>query len=259
VVSAPLPPDQELIEAFYAARKSGEYFPLAWRGRLDIETAYRVQLGLIRLRAEREGVRRIGWKVGLTAPAIQAQFGFHEPVFACVLDEGRIASGHAFDFAQLIAPGFENEMCCVLGQDVAPGASLQQIRAAIATVHPALEITETRGEFTRHIALALADNAQQKAVVLGAGRTLDTVPDLSGVLARVFINEREVDSGRGSAVLGHPFHSIAWLAGKLPQFGERLRAGDLIMTGSFTRQFPIAAEDRIETVFEGVGSVSARF
>jgi 2-keto-4-pentenoate hydratase len=27
----------------------------------------------------------IGWKVGLTAPVIQQQFGVHEPVFACLL------------------------------------------------------------------------------------------------------------------------------------------------------------------------------
>jgi len=31
----------------------------------------------------------------------------------------------------------------------------------------------------------------------------------------------------------------AWLAGKLADFGERLKAGDYVMTGSFTRQFPI--------------------
>ena len=122
-----------------------------------------------------------------------------------------------------------------------------------------IRLVKTRGEFTRHIELALADNAQQKAIVLGAGRRLAEVPDLSGVLARVLINDREVDSGRGSAVLGHPLNSIQWLAGKLTQFGERLRAGDLVMTGSFTRQFPIAAGDRIETVFEGVGRVLACF
>jgi 2-keto-4-pentenoate hydratase len=30
----------------------------------------------------------IGWKVGLTAPVIQQQFGVHEPVFACLLAQG---------------------------------------------------------------------------------------------------------------------------------------------------------------------------
>jgi hypothetical protein len=32
------------------------------------------------------GERQIGWKVVLTAKAIQEQFGFHEPVFGCVLE-----------------------------------------------------------------------------------------------------------------------------------------------------------------------------
>ena len=30
------------------------------------------------------------------------------------------------------------------------------------------------------------------------------------------------------------------------------------MTGSFTRQFPLARGDRIEAVFDGIGAVEAR-
>jgi 2-keto-4-pentenoate hydratase len=74
----------------------------------------------------------------------------------------------------------------------------------------------------------------------------------------VRINGAEVATGTGDAVLGHPYNSVAWLAGKLAQFGEALRAGDVIMSGSFTRQFPLAAGDAVETVFDGLGSVTAR-
>jgi 2-keto-4-pentenoate hydratase len=83
--------------------------------------------------------------------------------------------------------------------------------------------------------------------------------DLSGISARVSINGAEAGAGRGDAVLGHPLRSVAWLAGKLAPYGRRLRAGDHIMTGSFTRQFPIARGDRIRTEFEGVGAVEAAF
>jgi hypothetical protein len=38
----------------------------------------------------------------LTAPAIQKQFGFHEPVFGCVLESK--PSGHVFAPGDLIAP-----------------------------------------------------------------------------------------------------------------------------------------------------------
>ncbi len=83
------------------------------------------------------------------------------------------------------------------------------------------------------------------------------LPDLVRVTARVRINDAEVASGTGAAVLGHPFNAVSWLAGKLAQFGEALRAGDVIMSGSFTRQFPLAAGDRVETTFEGIGAVTA--
>jgi 2-keto-4-pentenoate hydratase len=48
---------------------------------------------------------------------------------------------------------------------------------------------------------------------------------------------------------------VVWLAGKLGEFQREIRAGDIIMSGSFTRQFPIAAGDRVEVDFAGVGDV----
>jgi 2-keto-4-pentenoate hydratase len=243
---------------FAAARRRGEYFPPAWAGRLAIDDAYRIQLGLLRDRARRElGSRRIGWKVGLTATAIQRQFGVHEPVFGCLLAEGLRQSGEVFRHDELIQPGFENELCIVLGRDLAPGATRQEVAAAVARVHPAFEIIETRGDFTRELALALADNAQQKAFVLGDPIAADMLPELSAVDVRVRINGAEVATADGQAVLGHPYNAVAWLAAKLAQFGETVRAGDYVMSGSFTRQFPLARGDRIEAVFAGIGRVSA--
>ena len=57
---------------------------------------------------------------------------------------------------------------------------------------------------------------------------------------RVRINGTEVATASGDAVLDHPYESVAWLARKLTQFGERVRVGDYVMSGSFTRQFPLA-------------------
>jgi 2-keto-4-pentenoate hydratase len=50
-----------------------------------MDDAYRIQLALIDRRVA-AGERHIGWKVGLTAKAIQEQFSFHEPLFACILE-----------------------------------------------------------------------------------------------------------------------------------------------------------------------------
>jgi 2-keto-4-pentenoate hydratase len=239
--------------AFEAAAARGEYFPQGWADRLAIDDAYRILLTRLRLR----GVERVGWKVGLTARAIQEQFGVHEPVFGCLLADGLKPSGHVFRRDELIEPGFENELCIVLGRDVPAGATRDEIGTAVARIHPAFEIIETRGDLTRQLALALADNAQQKAFVLGLPVGPDTLPELSRVEARVSINGAEVATGRGDAVLGHPLNAVVWLAAKLAEFGEGLRAGDTIMSGSFTRQFPLNRGDRVECAFAGIGTVAA--
>jgi 2-keto-4-pentenoate hydratase len=243
-------------QAFDAARARGEYFPRAWFGRLGLDDAYRILLARV-ARNRGEGARRIGWKIGLTAPAIQQQFGVHEPVFACLLAEGLCKSGHVFRRDTLIEPGFENELCIVLDRDLAADATPADVAAAVARVHPAFEIIETRGDFTHELALALTDNGQQKAFVLGEGVDRDALPELSAVTVRVRINGAEAAVATGDAVLGHPYNAVAWLAAKLAPFGERVRAGDYVMSGSFTRQFPLARGDRIEAAFGGIGSVTA--
>jgi 2-keto-4-pentenoate hydratase len=243
---------------FEAARSRGEYFPGAWADRLEIDDAYRILLALIG-RGRGAGSRRIGWKIGLTATAIQEQFGLHEPVFACLLADGLVESGHAFHHEELIKPGFENELCIVLGRDLLANTTPCDVPAAVAAVHPAFEIIETRGDLSGQLALAIADNAQQRAFVLGPAVSGDALPELSAVRVRVRINDAEVDTAFGDAVLGHPFNSVAWLAAKLAQFGEQLRAGDYVMSGSFTRQFPLSRGDRITAMFEGIGEVSASF
>ncbi|HYB08928.1 MAG TPA: fumarylacetoacetate hydrolase family protein [Alphaproteobacteria bacterium] len=247
------------VEAFWQERAKGVYFPPAWSGKLSIDEAYKIQLGLIAKRAA-AGERQVGWKVGLTATAIQEQFRVHEPVFGCLLGEGVKQSGHAFNHGTLIKPGFENEVCVRLGRDLtASRVRLEDVRQAIETCYPALEITETRGDFTADLPLALADNAQQKAVVLGAAVRYSPELDLAAIAVQIVINGKEVASGKGDAVLGNPLNSVVWLAEKLSTFGRRLKAGDLIMTGSFTRQFPIAKGERIRTEFERLGAVEANF
>ena len=236
---------------FWTARARGEHFPSAYFGRLSLDDAYRIQLALIERRVAC-GERQIGWKVGLTAKPIQEQFGFHEPVFGCILESR--PSGHVFAAGELIKPGFETEICVRLGRDLDAPVGPGEVREAVAAIHPSFEIIETRGDLVAQIAVGLADNAQQRSVILGEARPLADL-DLAQVEAAVTVNGQEVARGFGSAVLGSPLESVAWLAGKLGSYGRRLRAGEIIMTGSFVRQFPLAPGDRARAVFGGIGAV----
>jgi len=243
--------ERAAIESFWAARSRGEYFPTEWFDRLSLDEAYRIQLGLIARRIA-GGERQIGWKVGLTAPAIQQQFGFHEPVFGCLLEKE--ASGHVFSRDELIKPGFECELCLRVSEPLHGEVNMAAARRAVDVVYPALEIIETRGDFSAQIAVAMADNAQQKTNILGAPMPLGSLA-LETIPVTVKMNGETVATGRGDAVLGNPLNSVIWLARKLSEFDRGLLAGDLIMSGSFTRQFPIAPGDRVEVDFAGVGSV----
>jgi 2-keto-4-pentenoate hydratase len=228
------------VEEFWAARGRGEYFPAGYFDRLSLDEAYRIQLALIDRRCA-QGERQIGWKVGLTSRAIQEQFGFHEPAFGCVLETR--PSGHMFAAGELIRPGFETELCMRLAQPLAGEVSPEEARAAVAVVYPSFEITETRGD-PRQIALMLADNAQQRSVILGEPLELTPQLRLDEVEARVELNGSIVATGIGAAVLDHPLNSVVWLARKLGEYGRSLRAGEVVMTGSLVRQFPLAAGDR---------------
>ena len=250
---------ESAIEEFWRDWQRAVHFPAAWRNRLGLDDAYGIQLGLVARRCT-GGVTQVGWKVGLTSRAIQEQFDVHEPVFGCLLSEGRIASGHVFRHADLFKPGFENEVCVVMGRDLAgPRLTLAEVTRAVDRCHPALEIVEKRGDLTADLALALADNAEQKAFVLGAPVSLTPDLDLSAIGVRVTINGAEVATGQGDAVLGHPLRSVAWLAARLADHGRGLRAGDHVMTGSFTRQFLVSPGDHVRTEFERLGAVEAIF
>ena len=240
------------IDDFWTARLRGEFFPQAYFDRLTMDEAYRIQLALIDRRVA-AGERHIGWKVGLTAKAIQEQFKFHEPLFACILETQR--SGHVFGAAELIHPGFETELCVRLGRSLEGKVTLEQVRDAVDVVHPSFEIIETRGDPVNQMELVVADNGQQRSVVIGAPVQLAPNIDLAQVAARVALNGRDVATGLGSAVLGNPLNSIKWLAEKLGEYGRSLHTGDIIMTGSFVRQFPLHAGDTAVAEFSGIGRV----
>jgi 2-keto-4-pentenoate hydratase len=241
------------IDDFWAARMRGEFFPLAYFDRLTMDEAYRIQLALIDRRVA-AGERHIGWKVGFTAKAIREQFKYHEPLFACILETQ--PTGHVFGATALIEPGFETELCVRLGRGLEGEVTLEQVRAAVDVIHPSFEIIETRGDQMNQMELTVADNGQQRSVIIGAPVPLAPNVDLAQVGVRVTLNGQDAATGLGSAVLGNPLNSIQWLAGKIGQYGRSLRPGDIVMTGSFVRQFPLHPGDAAVAEFSGFGRVA---
>ena len=252
---------ESALEDFWQARNAGTY-PSRWESAMSAEDACRINLALIERHAA-QGERQAGWKVGLTSRAVREQFGLPEPIFAVLYEKGRWQSGKEWPRDALTRPGWENELCITMGETLrGPGIGLEAARGAIASVAPAMEIIETRGPVgPESFNTMLADNGQQRAFVVGDAIKFDPARhDLGNTSVEVFIDGEPQDKAFGSAIMeSSPITSIQWLANQLAKFDRSLEAGQVVMTGSFTRQFAIDRPLTAEARFDPFGSAIATF
>ena len=210
-----------------------------------------------------EGQRQSGWKVGLTTQAIRDQFGLPEPVFAVLFEDGRWPSGVEKQISDFKALAWENELCLTMGETLrGPEVTDEAARLAVATLAPAMEIVETRGPNTADLFnVMIADNAQQRGYVVGDEIAYDpNSHDLGSSTVDVVVDGQTIDTGTGSAVMeSDAIASIVWLANKLAEFDRALEAGTVIMTRSFTRQYPVDRAMTIEARFHPFGSAFVTF
>jgi 2-oxo-hept-3-ene-1,7-dioate hydratase len=83
--------------------------------------------------------------------------------------------------------------------------------------------------------------------------------DLRWVGALLYKNAVIEETGLAAGVLNHPATGVAWLANKIARYDEELRAGDLILSGSFTRPTTAKRGDALQADFGSLGTISVRF
>ena len=179
-----------------------------------------------------------GWKVGATDPAVPVKLGLERPFCGPIPAHLVYASGARVRWAELLRPVVEAEIGMRLGRDLPPRArpySREEVAEAIATLHPGIEIPESRlADDHPHGALGMvADLGYAGRYVHGEGiRDWRAIPH-EAFAVRLLINGREV-AGSGAKAFGHPLEGVLWLANHRAQRGDGLRAGDIVSTGSLT-------------------------
>lgn len=224
---------------------------------MTVDDAYAVQLAQVAHR-QRAGRRVVGFKVGLTSAAMRRALGVDEPDFGHLLDDMAIADGGQLPAGRLLQPRAEPEIAFVLADTLAgPGVTASDVRAATATVAPALEIIDSRiADWRITLADTVADNGSSGLFVLGPPRPLAGL-DLGGLRCELLRDGEVLDTGQGSAVLGDPAEAVAWLANELGRRGTTLTAGQVILSGSCTAAHPIQPGQIVQAHFDVLGSATA--
>ncbi|MFF7844448.1 2-keto-4-pentenoate hydratase [Streptomyces ossamyceticus] len=227
-------------------------------GDTGIDTAYEVQSRLASARLA-AGARRVGAKIGLTAPAVQEQFGVFEPDFGMLFDDMLLAHGEPVALDRFIQPRAEGEIAFVLDRDLdRPGATVADVLRATAFVLPAVEIVDSRvAGWDLTITDTVADNASSGAVVLGTVPHTLTGLDLARVGMTLYRDDEPVSFGAGHACLGSPVVAVTWLARELARRGRPLCAGDVVMSGALGPMAEITDGGRYRLELDGLGTVEA--
>lgn len=218
--------------------------------RCSIADAYRVQHALAASRTG-HGTRQIGWKVGATSSASQRFLGADEPMFGPLFDDMRVADGGACRHADLIAPRLEIELAFETGRH-----GEMPVRVA-----PAFEIVDSRTEPSASgVVHTIADLGRACRFVLGDWLAISDLPPAAALHGSLWRDGEQVAAGPATTVLGDPRQSVQWLAGAVRRRGLALRAGDVVLSGSFIAPVPARPGERYEARFgTPVGSVHIQF
>ncbi|HEV2603350.1 MAG TPA: fumarylacetoacetate hydrolase family protein [Microvirga sp.] len=225
----------------------------------SLEDGYAVQHAWAGLRIE-AGIRHVGYKVGLTSRAMQSALGVSEPHYGHLFDDGLRQSGAAIAMNAFLRPKLEVELAFIMGTDLeGPELMVTDVLRATEFVQPALEIVDYRTAAPRPAPDMVADNMAGAGAILGGRPVRPFDFDLRWIGATLSRNGVIEESGVSAAVMGHPAAGVVALARALAAHGRAIKRGDIILSGSFTRQIEFAAGDVIHADFGPLGSVASAF
>jgi 2-keto-4-pentenoate hydratase len=205
-----------------------------------------------------------GWKIAATSEAGQRHINVAGPMAGRILAETVIADGGTASLAGNAMRVAEPEFAFRMQTDLPPRPNaydVEEVLAAVGTLHPAIEIPDSRfADFAQAgEAQLIADNACAYLFVLGPAAAADwRARDLVEERPRITLAGREF-VGHGKNVLGDPRLALAWLVNELSALGLTLRAGEVVTTGTCHPPLPIAPADIMQADFGVLGRVSVKF
>jgi 2-keto-4-pentenoate hydratase len=222
---------------------------------------YAIQAELAKL----SGQSIIGWKIAATSTAGQQHIRVDGPLAGCLLSARAVEAGGRVSLAGNNMKVAEAEFAFRMGQSLPKRAlayGVAEVLAAVASLHPAIEVPDSRyQDFTRvGAAQLIADVACACWFVIGPAARADwRARDLVQHSVAAYRNGALAGQGSGANVLGDPRAALAWVANELRTHGEGLRAGDVVITGTCLTPVPVSAGDKVKADFGDFGALELGF
>jgi 2-keto-4-pentenoate hydratase len=196
----------------------------------------------------------VGWKVGAPSPTA-------EPAASPLLADLVQRSPAQFGGPRLRLRGIEAEVAFRFGRTLPPRRQPYgeaEVSAAIRSIHPAIELVETRFEAweTPPGLAKLADIGSNGGFCFGAGSADWRSRDLARPAVSLEIDGNCVAEGVGRNTAGHPMRTLVWLANHTGRLGHGLKAGDIVTTGSHTGLVFAGQGSRVVARVAGLGEAS---
>ena len=204
----------------------------------------------------------VGFKLGLTNPAIQQRFGIDHPIRGAIFHATlRASSGAEIEARFAAVPVLEADMLVRIGMggvETALNHHAALIRH-IDQVIPFIELPDLvyAPDYRPSLGDLLAVNVGARLGVVGRPIAVTPSAEFAAALGRMSVSlhqdGREISRAPGAAILGHPLNALAWIARDLAREGRPLREGDMISLGSFSPPQPVVAGQVWTARYEGLG------
>jgi 2-keto-4-pentenoate hydratase len=205
-----------------------------------------------------------GWKIAATSAAGQKHIGVDGPLAGRLLAKRAFRSGAQVSLANNIMKVAEAEFAFRMRQDLPPRAhpySVAEVLAAVESLHPAIEIPDSRYEAFAKVGAPqlIADCACACFFVLGEASVADwRQMDLVEHPVEAWVDDKLAREGKGANVLGDPRVALAWIANELSLANDMLRAGQVVTTGTCVVPVEIDRDSHVVADFGSIGRVQAR-
>jgi len=234
-------------------------FPLGDLDNALIKKGLTAQLAKRRARIA-AGERPLGWKVGFGAPASLQRLGLTAPLTGYLMQRALLLSGSTVSLAGWTKPVAEPEIAVRMMRDLHGGASPEQAAAAVKDIFPAIELADLNPPPTPEtLDAVLEGDIYQRHVILCGNTRMGA--SVAGLTSRLIQRGAEAShTNDPEALTGKLPDIIAHVANILGAFGEKLAAGDVIITGSITPPIMIEPDETDLThAIDPIGEVSVQF